>query len=116
MPDLTPIIRHPARFVPLAAVATEGVDGTALPVSSSNPVPTSDAPYSAARALVEDTSVAPGKALLVDCSQGGVLNLELADTTQLPLTFAPGVTLLPFSVRQRLSLGSTATASAWVLD
>ena len=116
MPDPTPVIRHPARFVPLAAVATEGADGAALPVSPSNPVPVLEAPYVAARALVEDTAVEPGKALLVDCNQGGVLNFELADTTQLPLTFAPGVTLLPFSVRQRMSLGSTATASAWVLD
>ena len=116
MTQTNPLVRHPSRFVPLAAVATKAPDGTADPISPANPIPSSEVPLSNVRALVEDVAVDPGLAILVDCSGQGTLNLEFADGTQLPLTFAPGLTILPFAIRQRISLGSTAVANAWVLD
>ena len=109
-------VHQPSRYVPLAAVATRSASGNAEPISPANPIPCSEMPLASVRALVADTVIEPGLALLVDCSTGGMLNLELADGTQLPLAFAPGLTLLPFAVRQRLSLGTTAIDNAWVLD
>ncbi len=116
MPDSHPTIRHPANYVPLAAVAIGNVNTQAVPVSSDNPFPCSDQPLTSIRALAPDTPVDPGLALLVDCSAAGKIVLEFADATQLPLSFSPGVTMLPFSIRNVISTGTTATFTAWVLD
>ncbi len=111
-----PIIRHPAKYVPLSAVAIGENNAEAQPVSAANPFPCVDKPLSAIRALIADTVVTPGNAVLVDCSTGGTINLQLSDESQLPLTFAPGVTLMPFAVRAVSSVGTTAQFNAWVLD
>lgn len=115
MPDNLPLIRHPARYVPLTALATGSPGDEATPVSSANPFPSIDQPLSAIRALILDNAVEPGRAVLVDCSTAGTIMLELADGSQLPLTYAAGVTLLPFAVRSTLSVGTSAVFSAWVL-
>lgn len=111
-----PQVRTPARFVPLAAIAMQGPDGSAIPITANNPLPAGDKPLGTVRALSADAPTQPGRAVLVDCSAQGIITLEMADGTQLPISFNPGLTLLPFAIRARRSLGTTAQANAWVLD
>ena len=116
MPDPLPPIRHPAKFVPLSAVATGQPGEAAIAVSPTNPVPSREQPLRSARVLTADTPVASGAALLVDCSAGGVASFTLEDGTQLALTLSPGLTLLPLAVTELASADLTANISAWVLD
>ncbi|GAA4642531.1 hypothetical protein GCM10023115_06260 [Pontixanthobacter gangjinensis] len=109
-------IRHPARYVPLTALATGSPGSDAIPVSLGNPIPCAVQPLGSVRALTPDNAVEPGLAVLVDCSAAGTIMLELSDGSQLPLTYSAGVTLLPFAVRSTVSVGSTATFNAWVLS
>lgn len=115
-PEQLPPIRHPARFVPVTALATGDVGAPALPVGAANPLPCREQPYVAVRELAPDAAVTPGIALLVDCSAGGAASLVLASGTVLTLTFSPGITLLPLAVSLLSSTGLTAVLDAWVLD
>lgn len=116
MPTMNPIIRHPAKFVPLIGVALGNAGEEAVAVSKTKPFPCSDQPFTAIRALVPDAPVEPGLAILVDCTTAGKIVLGMSDDSQLPLTFSPGVTLLPLAVRRTISIGTTANFNAWVLD
>ena len=116
MPDTLPLIRHPAKYVPLTALATGNPEGSAIPISPDNPFPCSDQPLASIRALIADAQTAPGLAILVDCSNSGKIVLEFADGSQLPLSFSAGVTMLPFAVSSVVSTGTTATFNAWLLD
>lgn len=115
-PDPLPPVRHPARFVPLTALATGEPGAPASVVSASSPLPCRDQPFTDVRALPPDTPVPPGIALLVDCSSGGLASFTLAGGSTLALTFSPGLTMLPLAVTQIASDGLTAALSAWVLD
>lgn len=115
MSESIPLIRTPARYVPLAAIAIGASGGPAVAVSAANPVPCSDQPLSTLRALIPDTAVEPGNALLVDCSSAGKIMLEFSDGSQIALSFAPGVALMPFAIARILSNGTTASFNAWVL-
>ena len=116
MPETTPPIRHPAKFVPLSAIAYGAPGSAATPVTAENPVPVRDQALRSARALEPDVVGIPGHAVLIDCAASGRAELQLADDLILPLTLAPGVTLLPLAVKQLLSAGTTAAVDAWVLD
>ena len=116
MTDPLPPVRHPARFVPMSAVATGEPGQPAVPVGRANPIPSSDQPLRSARPLVPDIPIDPGLALLVDCSAGGRATLVLEDASSLDLTFSPGLTLLPLAVTSIQSAGQTAAFNAWVLD
>ena len=116
MPDTLPPIRHPARFVPLAGIATGEPGDPALAVSPANPVPSREQPLRGARVLLPDTVTSAGTALLIDCSAEGKAGFVLSDGSSLTLTIAPGLTLLPFAVTQLTSVGMTAVLDAWVLD
>ena len=116
MPETIPLIRHPAKFVPLTAIATGEPGFAAVPVSAGNPLPCTEKPLTAVRALVTGTVVTPGSVVLIDCSADGKIVLELADGSQLPLSFSAGVTLLPLAVRSIAESGTTASFNAWVLD
>lgn len=116
MPDSLPPIRHPARFVPMSAVATGQPGEPAVPVSAANPVPCSDQPLRGARALAADIPVLPGLAVLIDCSAGGRTTFVFSDSSSLELTLSPGLTLLPFAVTHFTSTGQTAAFNAWVLS
>jgi hypothetical protein len=39
MPHTLPLIRHPAKYVPLTALATGNPEGSAIPISPDNPSP-----------------------------------------------------------------------------
>lgn len=116
MPDPVPSIRHPSAYVPLSALATGALGDQARPVTPENPVPNSEQPYRDARALLADAPISEGKALLVDCSAGGLVDLILAGGANLQMTFSPGITLLPFAVTGYSAGGTTAAIRAWVLD
>ncbi|MBD3729058.1 MAG: hypothetical protein IE933_05065 [Sphingomonadales bacterium] len=116
MSETAPPICHPTSYVPLSALATGALGDEALPVTDENPVPNRELPYRGARVLGLDSPVAAGRALLVDCLAGGQIEMVLADSSIVALTFAPGVTLLPFAATALNSAGTTATLSAWVLD
>lgn len=115
MPRTDATIHHPAKYIPLTALAigVEGANG--VPVSQDLPLPCSEKPLSAARALIPDTAVTPGLAVLVDCSSAGKIVFRMVDETLLPLTFAPGVTMLPFAVSGIEAAGTSAEFQAWVL-
>ena len=116
MPETNPLIRHPAKFVPLTAIATGEAGTAAVPISSANPLPCAEKSLSAVRALIPGTNVTPGTVVLIDCSLDGKIVLELVDGSQLPLSFAAGVTMLPLAVRSIAESGTTASFNAWVLD
>lgn len=116
MPEPLPPIRHPARFVPLSALATGETGAPAVPVSAANPLPCRDQPFTDVRDLAPDVAVAPGVALLVDCSVGGLASFTLAGGSTLSLTLSPGLTLLPLSVSLLAAADLTAVLNAWVLD
>ena len=116
MSDPLPPIRHPAKFVPLSAVATGEPGAPAVAVSASNPVPCREQPLRSARILATDNPVQPGAAMLVDCSAGGQATFTLQDGTILALTLSPGLTLLPLAVTELSSANLTAVLNAWVLD
>ncbi|MXP47732.1 hypothetical protein GRI43_10095 [Altererythrobacter luteolus] len=116
MPESTPYIRHPAKFVPLTAIATGESGSAAVPISNANPLPCAEKPLAAVRALIPGTNVAPGSVVLIDCSIDGTVVLELVDGSQLPLSFSAGVTMLPLAVRSIAEAGTTASFNAWVLD
>lgn len=116
MPDTQIPIRHPAKFVPYSAVAIGAPGEPAIAITPATPLPSSDQPFRNAQALAFDVAVTPGLGLLVDCAASGVVVLEFAGGAQIALTMSPGITLLPFAVTQILSVGTTATLSAWVLS
>lgn len=116
MPEPLPPVRHPARFVPLASLATGEVGAPAVPVTPANPLPCRDQPFTDVRPLVPGTPVAPGIALLIDCSAGGSASFTLAGGSGLSLTLSPGLTMLPLAVSSLAEAGLTAVLDAWVLD
>lgn len=116
MPEPLPPIRHPARFVPLSALATGEVDAPAEPVTAANPLPCREPPFTAVRELVPGASVTPGVAVLMDCSSGGLASFTLASGSSLSLTVSPGLTLLPLAVASLAAADLTADLTAWVLD
>lgn len=116
MPEPLPPIRHPARFVPLSALATGEVGAAAVPVSVSHPLPCRDQPFTDVRELAPDAPVAPGIAMLVDCTSGGLASFTLAGGSTLTLTLSPGLSLLPMAVVELAGADLTADLTAWVLD
>jgi hypothetical protein len=116
MPDPLPPVRHPARFVPLSAIAVGEVDAAAVPVSGVHPLPCREQPFRDVRELVPGTPVAAGIALLVDCNAGGTASFALSGGSSLSLTLSPGLTLLPLAVVSLAAAGLTADLTAWVLD
>ena len=116
MPDPLPPVRHPARFVPLSAIATGEPGEAAVSVGPANPIPSREQPLRGARSLGADTPVTAGLALLVDCSAGGQSTFTLEDGSILTLTLSPGLTLLPLAVTGYAAADLTASFNAWVLD
>ena len=116
MPQSLPPVRHPARFVPLSALATGAPGQPAVPTGPDNPLPTREQPLRGARAVLPDTPVVPGTALLVDCSAGGRATFVMQDGSNLVLTLSAGLTLLPLAVVELISSDLTAVLDAWVLD
>lgn len=116
MPEPLPPVRHPARFVPLASLATGEVGAPAVPVTPANPLPCRDQPFSDARALLPGTPVAPGVAVLVDCSSAGLASFTLSSGSSLSLTLSPGLTVLPLAVTGLAATDLTADLAAWVLE
>lgn len=116
MSDPLPPIIHPARFVPLTALATGQPGSPAEPIGAAHPLPVRSQGLAAARSLAAGESVTPGAAFLADCTAGGRATLVLADGSDLPLSVSPGLTLLPLAVQSVRSAGLSAEASFWVLD
>lgn len=107
-----PIIQHPSSTIPFVALAYGDAGQEAQAVSPSNPIPSIDRPYRDARALVANTLVTPGQAVLVDCSQQGKIAFELASGTQILLTVPAGLAFLPLAAQRFLSAGTTALFAA----
>ena len=116
MSDPLPPIIHPARFVPLTALATGEPGMPAEPIGADHPLPVKSRSFDGARPLTVGESVAPGAAFLVDCTAGGRATLVLADGSDLPLSLSPGLTMLPLAVQSVRSAGLSADAEYWVLD
>ena len=115
-----PQILHPSSAVPLAAMSFGETGDIAKAVSPANPLPTLDRPYRGARALVANTAIAAGSAVLVDCLVAGTVQFEFADSgagvSTVSITIPAGLAILPFAAQRFLSAGSTANFNAWVLD
>lgn len=116
MPDPLPPIRHPARFIPLTALATGEPGSPAMPVGATNPLPSREVGLRGARGLAPGNTVEAGAAVMIDCSASGRATFVLADGSQLPLTVSAGLTLLPLAVTGIAQDGLTAVFAAWVLD
>ncbi|WP_435418986.1 hypothetical protein WAB17_05355 [Parerythrobacter aurantius] len=116
MPETLPPVRHPARFVPLTAIATGNIGEPAESVGPSHPLPVAERAYTDARPLFPDSPVAPGRGLLVDCDSAGSATFILGSGSSLSLTLSPGLTLLPLAVVSLQAEQTSALVTAWVLD
>ena len=116
MPDSQPTVGHPSRYVPLSALAIGEAGEVARPVGPLRPLPCAERGLDSPRPLVEDEPQAPGRAVLIECEGGGRVHLSFESGALLPLTLAPGLSILPLAATGFVSSGRTAVFSAWILD
>ena len=106
-----PPVAAPAAYVSTHAIAFGAIGDAATAVEPAHPLPVSDRAYVGAVAIMPDVPGIPGRALAIDCSRGGRVTLVLADASQLSVSVAAGLSILPFAVSTVLSSGMTAAAS-----
>lgn len=106
-----------------------GTDGSAVDVSSANPMPVvqvgvaTSAGQDATRvemqaiqgveAIVVGTDGTPRRGILVVCTTAGDVRLKFADNSLLTVPVSVGLTVLPFSVKTVVTSGTTAVANYW---